>query len=226
MEKKTMDMRELQSTNLPFNNLIYAPKPLDHETETCLQNMKMKLNQCTERYVEETKRKKKAVNLTPEQRQGLRSLKEKKDQKEIVIFETGKSKRFACDTMENYEIQGRTHVTEDEVVDDETKARFEKEINGHAEMWTRIMSAGKNTRNHDRIRSSMKSRNNPPAPLSALRKDHKTYEDEVIGPPGRPVCGGDVSYNKRLSHLVSLMYTLERRWSARARKNYLRKWRD
>ena len=159
VEKKTMDMRELRSTNLPFNNRIYAPKPLDHETETCLQNMKMKLNQCTERYVEETARKKKTVNLTPEQRQGLRSLKEKIDQKEIVIFETDKSKRFACDTMENYEMLGRTHVTEDEVVDDETRARFEKEVNAHAEMWTRIMSAGKNTRNHDRIRSSMKSQN-------------------------------------------------------------------
>ena len=53
----------------------------------------------------------------------------------------------------------------------------------------------------------MRSHNNPPAPLSELRKDHKIYECEVIGPPGRPVCGGDVSYNKRLSHLVSMILT-------------------
>ena len=51
----------------------------------------------------------------------------------------------------------------------------------------------------------MKKRNNPPAPLNVLRKDHKSYDDEVIGPPGRPVCGGDVSYNKRLSHLISML---------------------
>ena len=53
----------------------------------------------------------------------------------------------------------------------------------------------------------MKSRNNPAAPLSILRKDHKAYEDEFIGPPGRPVCGGDVSYKKRLSHLISILLT-------------------
>ena len=54
---------------------------------------------------------------------------------------------------------------------------------------------------------NMKSHNNPPAPLSILRKDHKPYESEEVGPPGRPVCGGDVSYNKRLSHLISIILT-------------------
>ena len=38
-------------------------------------------------------------------------------------------------------------------------------------------------------------------------KDHKECENQIIGPPGRPVCGGDVSYNKRLSHLISLLLT-------------------
>ena len=32
---KTIDMREFRSTDLPFNSRIYAPKPLDNETETC-----------------------------------------------------------------------------------------------------------------------------------------------------------------------------------------------
>ena len=122
-----------------------------------------------------------------------------------MITETDKSKRFACDSMGNYRTLGETHVVGDEVIDGETKVRFEKEINAHAEMWTRILNAGTKTSNHDRIRSSMKSRNNPPAPLSVLRKDHKRYDDEVIGPPGRPVCGGDVSYNRRLSHLISML---------------------
>ena len=202
---KTIDMREFRSTDLPFNSRIYAPKPLDNETETCLQNLKMELNQCTEKYINEAQRRKKEINLTTEQKQGLRSLKDKKDDNEIVITETDKSKRFACDTIENYKRLGETHVVGDEVVNMETKNRYDKEIDAHAEMWTRILNAGVNTGNHDRIRGSMKTRNNPPAPLSVLRKDHKRYEDEVIGPPGRPVCGGDVSYNKRLSHLISML---------------------
>ena len=192
IQTKTFDMRKFRSTDLPFNNRIYAPKPLDNEKETSLQNLKMKLNNCTSKYVEDAQRKKKEINLTMVQKQGLQSLKEKKEENEIVIFETDKSKRFACDSMDNYKTLGETHVTDDELVNEDTKARFEKELNAHAEMWTRILNAGKATNNHDRIRSSLKSRNNPPAPLSVVRKDHKRCDDPIIGPPGRPVCGGDV----------------------------------
>ena len=38
-----------------------------------------------------------------------------------------------------------THVVEDEIITMETKARFEKEINAHAEMWPRILNAGTKT---------------------------------------------------------------------------------
>ena len=125
----------------------------------------------------------------------------------MVIFETDKSKRFSCDSIENYKSLGQSHVANDDVVTTDTVIQFEKEINAHTGMWIRILNAGKKTGSYDRIRTSMKSNNNPPAPLSVLRKDHKQCEDSFIGPPGRPVCGGDVSYNKRLSHLISLMLT-------------------
>ena len=125
----------------------------------------------------------------------------------MVIFETDKSKRFSCDSIENYRTLGATHTTQDEIVTMEDVKKYEKEINAHSEMWTRILKAGTNTGNYDRIKNSLKSRNNPPAPLSIMRKDHKPYNNEIIGPPGRPVCGGDVSYNKRLSHLISTLLT-------------------
>ena len=204
---KTMDFRKLRSTDLPFNSRICAPQPLDNQTETCLQNLKIQLNQCTARYIEMKQRTENQLNLTTEQQEGLRSLKEKRKSNEIIIFETDKSKRFSCDSMDNYKTLGVAHTTEDETITIETISQYEKEINAHAENWIRILSAGTETNNYDRIRTSMKSRNNPPSPLSVLRKDHKPYEDEFIGPPGRPVCGGDVSYNKRLSHLISMLLT-------------------
>ena len=177
LQTKTIDFREYRSTDLPFNKRIYPPQPLDNETEACLQNLKMKLNKCTEKYVKENAM---SVNLTEEQRQGLSSLREKKKDHTIVIFETDKSKRFACDTIENYTRLGATHIANDEVVEEETVKQFEKEVNAHAEMWTRILSMGVKTGNHDRIRASMKSRNNPAAPLSVMRKDHKPADDEEI----------------------------------------------
>ena len=131
----------------------------------------------------------------------------KKKAGEIIIFETDKSKRFSCDTPDNYKQLAQTHIADDEDVDSVTKIYFEKLLNAHTDNWLRILNAGKKTMQYNRIRSSMRSENNPPAPLAILRKDHKPYQSEVTGPPGRPVCGGDVSYNKRLSHLLSVILT-------------------
>ena len=70
---------------------------------------------------------------------------EKKEKKEIVVFKTDKSKRFACDTLENYQRLGEAHISNDEVVTTADVKQFEKEINAHTEMWTRILDAGAKT---------------------------------------------------------------------------------
>ena len=57
----------------------------------------------------------------------------------------------------------------------------------------------------DRIRSNLQVENNGIAPMYALRKDHKPCEDEIKGPKTRPVCGGSSAYNRKLSHLISMM---------------------
>ena len=49
----------------------------------------------------------------------------------------------------------------------------------------------------------MKSKNSAYAPLCNLRKDHKPNPDPIKGPPGRPLCSGNISYNHRLSYLLS-----------------------
>ena len=160
----TLDFRKFRSTDLPFNSRIHAPQPLDNETETCIQNLKMKLNQCTTKYIEMRRRSGNQLNLTAEQQEGLKSLKERRKNNEIVIFETDKSKRFSCDSMDNYETLGVVHTVEDETISLETITQFEKEVNAHAANWVRILSAGTESNNHERIKSSMKSKNNPPSP--------------------------------------------------------------
>ena len=205
-ETKEMDFRLMKATDLPFNKRISVPPPMNNATEISIQNLKTKLNTCTATYVE-NQHIGRISNLSEEERRGLASLKEKKKRKEIVIFETDKSKRFSCDTPENYVQLGRTHIENDEDIDVKRTKDLGNLINAHSGMWVRMLKAGDKTNSSSRISSSMASKNNPPAPLSILRKDHKQYESEVVGPPGRPVCGGDVSYNKRLSHLISIMLT-------------------
>ena len=203
-ETGCMDFRLLRSTDLPFNSRVIVPQPMDDETEVAMQNMKRKLNTCVSTYIEASSRSN-TTNLSKEQRKGLASLIRRKKDKEIIIFETDKSKRFSCDTPENYKLLGETHTQNDEEIDTATKNMYEKLLNANCGMWLRMLRAGKKTNQYERIRGSMLSKNNPPAPLSVVRKDHKPYDSEVTGPPGRPVCGGDVCYNKRMSHLFSMM---------------------
>ena len=205
-ENKTMDFRYFRSTNLKFNQRITMPPPLDDDAEVNMQNLKLKLKQCTQKYNNEAGNSK-PNNLTTEQEQGLKSLRRKKKEGEIVVFETDKSKRFSCDTPENYKVLAGTHMEQDDVVKQEVKGRYEHEINAHSHMWIRMLQTAEEVNDYERVKTSMTSHNNPPAPLAVLRKDHKPYDDAVIGPPGRPVCGGDVSYNKRLSNLISTILT-------------------
>ena len=205
-ETGVMDFRLLKATDLPFNKRITVPPPMNNETEVCIQNLKVKLNSCTKTYLE-NQHHNELSNLSEEESRGLASLKEKKKKKEIIIYETDKSKRFSCDTPENYVQLGLSHIENDEDTNLDEKKYFEKLINAHCGMWVRMLKAGEKSNQQERIHSNMTSKNNPPAPLSILRKDHKQYESEIVGPPGRPVCSGDVTYNKRLSHLISIMLT-------------------
>ena len=43
-------------------------------------------------------------------------------------------------------------------------------------------------------------------PLYGLWKDHKVHDDEVVGPPSRPMCGANSSFNYDLSHILHLKY--------------------
>ena len=189
-----------------FNRRYILLKPLDRETEISMQSLKNKLITCTNQYIQNWKvTGKDKTNLTEEEENTLYSLQRKTDNLEMVIIETDKSKRFSWDSHNNYKLSGEQHISEDRIINDETKERYEKTVNAHSEMWLRMINAGKNRNQYERIKHSMLTKNCPPAPLTISRKDHKEYQSEEIGPPGRPVGGGDVTYNRRLSHLISII---------------------
>ena len=202
VSEKTFDFTKFKSTDLPFNSRIILPRALDEESEISMQQLKNKLNRCTQEYTENNRIR---INLSEEQEMGLKSIIQRSHAQEIIVHETDKTKRFSCDSADNYRQLAEAHINHDEIVTEETKNRFERLINSHTTIWLRILNAGKDENHKDRIKSSMMSKNGPAAPIAFPRKDHKIYDSEIIGPPGRPLCGGDVSYNKRLSHLASIM---------------------
>ena len=200
---KTYDMRKLASTDLPFNSRVYLPNPLDEPTEVAMQMMKRKINTVANRYTERSKRQK--VNLTTEQRRGIRSLKRKRDEGEIVVYQKDKSMRLAVDTTGNYKESMKPHIENDEEISKGDNADIEKLMNAHSVSWLRFLQAGKGSDEY-RIKMSMQSHNNDASVICALRKDHKELSQGARseeGPPVRPVCDISDGVNHKLSYLIS-----------------------
>ena len=142
-------------------------------------------------------------NLTSEEQRGLKSL---RDNKDIVVYQTDKSGRFAVDTRDNYRVACQPHVENDPVVTEELHERAQAEANAHSVLWVRILNAGEGVGGQARIRSNMLVNDSTLAPLYALRKDHNNVTDHNVGPPVRPVCGAVKAYNRKLSHLISFIF--------------------
>ena len=197
-------MRKLRATDLPFNKRVIIPAALKEEDEMNLQHLKSKMISTVNEYVkDEATSSNKWSNLTSTERKGLRTLKEKCNDNDIVIYQTDKSGRFAVDTPQNYIKACEPHVTKDATITAKEYEDLEVRMNAHSIMWTRMLAAGKETNHTSRIKSNMVTSNCPLAPLYTLRKDHKRVDDPTIGPPVRPVCGAVQSYNQHLSHLMS-----------------------
>ena len=204
----TIDMRYLRPTDLPFNSEIMIPDPVNQKKENEMQTLKQRLIEAAEEYKNNERKKKyeNKNNLTEDQQEGLEKLIKRED---IIIQETDKSGRFSVDNPDNYKEACRAHTLADQQIEDKEYEKLQNEINAHAKTWTRILNAGKNVSKsgaaESRIRNSMNVTNHGSAPLYGLRKDHKENFDEEKGPPVRPVCGGDKAYNKKLSHLISML---------------------
>ena len=213
IETNTIDMRNMSSTDLPFNSRVYLPEGIDEITEMEMFMLKNKLEATMEDYVKSHSNKQK--NLTTEQKKGIRSLKQRRDRGEIVVFQTDKSMKMAVDSANNYIESMKTHVEKDEIISEKDHKEIERLMNAHAVFWTRFMQAGQETGDQYRIKMSMQSKNNDPACLYSLRKDHKKSmmrqeqqpDGEIVvrneGPPVRPVCDVSDSISHKLSYLLS-----------------------
>ena len=177
-----------------------------------LQQVKQELLEATDKYIQETNKnhqKNKTStyhnNLNKQEIKGIRSLQKNK---ELIIFTTDKTGTFTADTPDNYREASEIHTLEDEDITEEKHQKAQKKANAHATIWARFTNAGTNTGSEtapDRIKANLMVENNGHAPLYALRKDHKPCEDEKKGPKTRPVCSGSSAYNRKLSHLISMI---------------------
>ena len=200
----TFDFRQMRGTHLRFNKRIKLPNAVDEETEVNMHSLKTRLQRVTSEYIQTCPSDK---TLTEDESRGLRSLKERVKRKEVVVYQTDKSGRFSIDTLENYKESGTPHIRGDPVITMKEHRDMECTINAHANAWVRMINAGYNQNDTDRIRRNVYISDSHPPPLYTTRKDHKEYNDEVVGPPTRPVCGVTAAANSRLSYMLNIILT-------------------
>ena len=135
---------------------------------------------------------------------GLKSLKKRVAEGEIVVCQTDKSGRFAVMTMADYEYAGSKHVRKDQEVNLPFVKQNQDILNGHCSMWLKIFLVGRNWGHEDRHRETKLNHSLCVSPLYLLFKDHKGWSFGMPGePPSRPIASTTTSQNTHLSEMIS-----------------------
>jgi len=128
--------------------------------------------------------------------------------KELVVQKTDKGGDLALNTPENYIETMRPDFESDPDLSWENHGKLEAELNACTIQFARVLRVGDKWGHWSRVKSAVTSHFGPIPLLSGYPKTHKDIshldqEDQVKGPPVRPVCGASDSNNGPLSDLLS-----------------------
>ena len=122
---------------MPNNKNVYLPQATNSSEELRMQILKRDLVKTAEEYTKTHKNN--WQNLKKEEKEGLKSLLERKKNLEIVTNITDKSGRFSVDSIENYIALNETHVEKDKVIDDQEYRDTVRNMNAHALCWCKML---------------------------------------------------------------------------------------
>ena len=109
---------------------------------------------------------------------------------------------MSVDSTEYYIRSSIPHFQDNRIEVKEVRA-IEAEMNAHAVFWVRMLQAGKNNNNEGRYTNSMRSHYSKIAEAYTFKKDHKIYQNDIEGPPVRPLCDGSDCISRRFSFFIS-----------------------
>ena len=167
-----------------------------------MQNVKDKMLCKVREYVEKncnTKGFVKKNNIPEGISDGIKSLKDRIKDKEIVVYATDKTGELSVDSTQNYLNVLSEHTINDKKIEYRDVREVEKKCNDHLKQFNKMFAVGEAFGQEDRITHASTATNVPPPPLYGLRKTHKP----VCNPPVRPVCGASNAPNSRLGHFLS-----------------------
>ena len=203
-EQKDLDFGRLKATEMKNNKRITLPKASSIQVEALMEVRRKRASQlydmCVRKLGEECESGK--DNLTMGERRGLKSLKKRVANDEIVVCQTDKSGRFCVLTKEQYVMAGNVHAEKDRRIDLDEHGEVERALNGHMRWWNSIWSLGSHWSQEDRCLRNLLNHGLGACPMTLLMKDHKPWE---IIPKSRSVMGGNEGGNTGISEFLSMV---------------------
>ena len=129
--------------------------------------------------------------MTEEQQAGLKSLKKRIQEGEIVVIKTDKSGKLCVSTRDEYVKMGMMHAGKDKKITRKEIHEMEKQTNGHSIAWAKMQNTGENHGHRGRVMDSKVGKSKNLSTMYVAYKDHKKEPGK-----SRPIvtgCSGNTS---------------------------------
>ena len=203
-ENKDLDFGRLKATEMKHNKRVTLPKASSIQVEALMEVRRRRASQlydnCLRKLGDECEQGK--DNLTMGERRGLKSLRKRVADGEIVVCQTDKSGMFCVLTREQYMEAGNVHADKDRKIGLEEHGEVERALNGHMRWWNAIWSLGSNWKQEERCMRNLLNHGLGACPMTLLIKDHKPWD---LIPKTRSVMGGNEGGNSGISEFLSLI---------------------
>ena len=177
-QEQVWNAKGMRVTDYKHNSRVIFPKHQAGSKESDLEVMRSELLHQHKEWVSKNCncRGEQPANMSKDEQAGLKSLKKKIADGELVILPTDKSGRFAVLSMNTYITAGMVHVKDDtELRVDEMRAN-QKLLNGAVSMILKVFRVGKDCRHESRWRESMIYDSLESCPLWLLYTDHAPHK--------------------------------------------------
>ena len=174
----TFNLAKRRVTDLKSNSRVNLPrKPRPFDEESAMETLRVEVKTLFNNYVSKncSKGGKQVSNLNNHEINGLKSLKKRVNNGEIVVIPTDKSGNLAIMTQSAYLAAGLKHTVADKEVGWPIIKESQKELNGHVSMMVKTFKMGSYWDHGSRIRETTMGEGLSTCPLSLLFKDHKGW---------------------------------------------------
>ena len=155
-EEKVFNMQKQRVTDLKHNAYVILPPAQEIDYESLLELRRQKQSQIFRDYVKENcdDKGRQRSNITKQQARGLKKLRKRIEEGELVVCQTDKSGRLSVMPMEMYVECGGGHTAGDMEIDQKFVHNTQKKLNGHVSMWIKCLNMGEDWKHQSRLRET------------------------------------------------------------------------